>query len=395
MPPLEDDIFADIQASIAELNNEPAATTTTTGGNDRQDTTASAPGGNDRQSAPTTTTTTGTRTRDESGRFAPADRNDRQAATTTATGSDDRQAATATGSDDRQDTTATTGAEASAPSAPPPGWSVKSKAEWEKLPQHIRDDVAKRELEVNNGFAVLREYKDLKPYADMAKNANTTLSKALENYVGIDNLLKSNPEAGFTRICHNLGMSQAQAGQFFAGLAQRFGGVAPAQNGQTDPLADVLNPFLQPLQRELTNLREQLSLREQANQTASQRALERAIETFSTDPANRYFPELAETISRLFETGLVQQTGDHLRDLRTAYDTAANMVPEVREALFNQRLEEQRNSEQAVIERAKAASRSVGGIRTPGVVASPQGVPSGKDDIFADVRAAYQGVMSS
>lgn len=63
---------------------------------------------------------------------------------------------------------------------PPPGWSVKSKAEWDSLPPHIRADVIKREQEVNNGFAKLGEYKAIDRYMDMAKRSGTTLDVALK-----------------------------------------------------------------------------------------------------------------------------------------------------------------------------------------------------------------------
>src|SRR5262245_51974760 len=55
---------------------------------------------------------------------------------------------------------------AQARTAPPPGWSIKSKSHWDKLPQEVRDDIAKREVEVSNGF---KEYQGLRPFSERAR----------------------------------------------------------------------------------------------------------------------------------------------------------------------------------------------------------------------------------
>jgi hypothetical protein len=46
---------------------------------------------------------------------------------------------------------------------PPPGWSPASKAAFDALPEAVKADVAKREEEVNKGFAKLGDYKGLEP----------------------------------------------------------------------------------------------------------------------------------------------------------------------------------------------------------------------------------------
>lgn len=289
--------------------------------------------------------------------------------------------------------------------APPPSWTVKSKADWDRLPEHVRADIAKRESEVSQGFSALKDYRDLKPYAEMATKHGTTISAALKNYTGIETMLKNDLGQGIAQILQNFGLNQTQAVQFFSEMTRKYGGAqgnsypntsavgSSPQNG--DPLYNILNPFIEPLKQEVTSLRQKLSSREEADRNASQQSLAKAIETFSGRPENRYFSDLEETITRLFETGMVPLSGNHEGDLQTAYNLAAQMNSDVREALIDQRLREQkdgeRKKEQEAASKAKQASRSLTGSRVPGtVVNTGTKASNGHDDVEADVRAAYR-----
>lgn len=285
--------------------------------------------------------------------------------------------------------------------APPTSWTVKSKADWDRLPEHVRADIAKREAEVSQGFSTLKGYQELKPYAELAAKHGTTISAALKNYTGIETMLRNDLGQGVAQILENFGLTQAQAAQFFTTMAQKYGGGQAggqrSANGlqPNDPLSAILNPFIDPLKQEVTSLRQKLSSREEADRNASQQSLAKAIETFSGRPENRYFSDLEETITRLFESGMVKLSGNHEGDLQTAYDLAAQMNPDVREALIDRRLREQkdaeRRKEQEAASKAKQASRSLTGSRVPGTVANTGARASnGHDDVEADVRAAYR-----
>lgn len=285
-------------------------------------------------------------------------------------------------------------------SGPPTSWSVKSKSAWDDLPAEVKADIAKREGEVAQGFAALRDYKDLKPYAEMAKQAGVPLATSMKYYVDMEALLKKDVGAGLATIAQNCGLDQTKAAEVFTALAQKFGGkpsVTPTPAiDPKDPLAAILAPILAPLQAELAALKGQQTSRESADRNVAVQSLAKAIETFENDPANRYYTDLSDTMEKLFATGMVPLTGDHAKDLKTAYDTAANMVTEVREALIEQRLKAQTTTktqkEKEVAARAKAASKSVTGSRAPGsvtTVSRPNGA-RGFDDIEDDVRAAYR-----
>jgi hypothetical protein len=393
----DDAIFEDVRAAYAEASGRAPATDDTPAPVARDTVTETSATGKDG----TDETKQGARAlppRGERGKFAKRDADGKEKPET----AKDDKPGTETAGDDTADTEGEDNPQAAKTAGgPPPSWTVKSKAAWDQLPDAVKADIAKRETEVAQGLSALRDYKDLKPYAEMAAKHNTTISAALKHYTGLENVLRKDLGAGLAQIVQNYGMNQQQAAQFFGTLAQRFGGgqtsVQPTPSGQpqpADPLQNLLKPFLDPLQNEVKTLREKLSSREVADRNASEQSLTKAISSFSVRPENRYFADLEETITRLFETGMVPLTGNHEGDLRTAYDTAAQMVPEVREALIDQRLREQveaeRKKEQEAANRARNASRSITGSRVPGTVVRPAVEANGHDDIEADVRAAYR-----
>jgi hypothetical protein len=300
-----------------------------------------------------------------------------------------------------------------APSGPPPGWSVASKAAWDALPEHIRADVIKREGEVQQGLAALRDYKDLKPYAEMATRSGTTLSAALQKYTTMENLARRDPAQGMMAIAHNMGLSQAQAAQLFAHLAGVLG-VRPTNgspsNGSRapstsdadqndDPLMEVIGPALQrvlgPMAQKLGTLETHLT-RQQTSQIEADRAV---LDRLASDPKYRYYPELEEPIKSLLRAGLVPDTGNLESDFAAAYEMAAYQHPQVREALISERLktkaDEAKSKEKEAAARARAASRSITGSATDGTDVPSRGRRKGHSydaDLEADVRAAFESV---
>jgi hypothetical protein len=297
---------------------------------------------------------------------------------------------------------------AEAEGAPPPGWSIKSKSEWEQLPSHIRADIIKREQEVNNGFAKLRDYKGIDQYAEMAKNSGTTLEAALKNYVGFENLLNQDPMRGLLAIAQNAGISRQQ-------LQQMFGGAAPAsqphQNGQTNGAApagqdeyddpyvrDAVNRALQsalnPLTQKLSTLESTFQSRQEADQERQISQAQKVIDELKSSVEYRYFSDVEETINRLFTTGVIERTGDFRTDLAKAYEQACYLHPEVREALINDRLrktnEESKTQadrlaeeKRAKSEAAKRASVSVRGAPSGQVSAPVNSKGTVRDDLLA------------
>jgi hypothetical protein len=386
-----DDVDDDVRKAIAELSGDaPPADKIVS---DDPGTTSSAAGNG------TDTRTAAEIARDASGRFAKRDATKADTPPTTDT---------TTPAGTHKDASAVPSAADAPPvGGPPASWSVKAKAAWDQLPADVKADIAKREGEVAQGLKALTDYKDLKPFADLATQHNTTIAKALDRYVRIDQLCNRDLPAGLAMIAQNSGLNQQQAAELFAGLAQKFGGTVPAKqpgtttpNGAAAPTADnplheLLQPLLQPLVQKIGTLEGSLTQRQQDEQRSAMQRQSQAIQEFANDPANRYFPELEEMMTRFLESGIVPRTGNAIADLRAAYDMAARAHPEVSQALIEQRLtaeaEAKRKREQEAADKARNASRSMSGSRVPGTVTrdTPQG-GGDSDDVEADVRAAIR-----
>lgn len=282
------------------------------------------------------------------------------------------------------------------PDKAPPSFSVKSKAAWQALPAEVRADIVKRETEIQSGLGALKDYKDLKPWAELAASKGTTLTAALKSYTGIEQLLKRDPAAGIARIAENCGLNQTQAAQLFATLAQKFGhGQQPAED---DPVHQAVSPFLKPLMDKIAGLEAEAKSRADAVSHERHTALDTALKTMEADPDFPFVNDLMEDMTFLLESGRVQKTGNASKDLRAAYDTAAHLNPQVREALIEKRLatekENARRVEQEAAAKAKAASRSVTASHLPGTVHTRGNDNGGADDVEADVQAAYRAISN-
>lgn len=317
----------------------------------------------------------------------------------------DAKPAAAEGDKAAADAPETKSAAAATDGAPPPGWSVKSKAEWDRLPPHVRADIVKREQEIAAGF---KQYEGLGRFAERARSSGQTLAEALHAYTAIEDLLRRDLGAGFLHIATNAGLTQYQAGQLFADLAQRLGyqlsapghqtasgGSATDQNVAADPnlLQQVIGPVMQPLMQRINSLEQSLRAQLEADHRQRERAAGEAIEQFRRDPANRYYDNVEADIARLLESGAVPRTGNPLQDLAKAYELACWQHPEIREQLINERMakaEQQRKQDDSV-DRAKRAAKSVNSTAAHGI-SKPAGAADGKDPLAAAIEQAMDTV---
>ena len=92
----------------------------------------------------------------------------------------------------------------------PGGFDDAAKKEWDATPESVRGAVHRRTKELESGIdkyrAVVQEYEPVRQYAEMAKASGTTLDAALKNYVGAEQLLRTNPIVGLESIVANLGL---------------------------------------------------------------------------------------------------------------------------------------------------------------------------------------------
>lgn len=294
--------------------------------------------------------------------------------------------------------------------APPTSWGVKAKTAWANLPVEVRTEIGKREREMGEGLSALRDYKDLKPYADTLRQMGGSVKQAMDHYTGVDRLLNRDLAGGLGIVAESYNKDRAAIGRMFADLAQRYGAsVTPnpqpangqqAQSGSDDPVAAALAPFLQPLLQEINDLKSQTTGRVEADRNAQVQSLASAIQSFAADPKNVYFANVEGDIANLFARGMVPNSGNPAKDLQTAYDMAIRLNPDISAALIEKqasdRLAAERQKEREKAGKARQASRSVGGSKMPGTIYSKEGAArsNSHDDVEADVLAAYRAHAS-
>jgi hypothetical protein len=224
--------------------------------------------------------------------------------------------------------------------APPPGWSPAAKFHFEKLPQEVREAIAKREQEMDQGAAKFASYKGLEEYDTLARNSGTTLHEAMGRYVHTERELARDPVNTIVWLAEQYGAMD--------GLAQFFGGQG---QGQQNPEAQALHPVLQKLQ----TIEEELNSYKQQSEHQKLSAINSQLAAFAADPKHKYFANVEEDMAILMESGKA-------KDLEDAYQKACRMNDDIYPLLTK----EQEERKQAELQRAASDARRAAGSLSNG-----------------------------
>lgn len=140
----------------------------------------------------------------------------------------------------------------------PGGFDDAAKKEWDATPESVRGAVHRRTKELESGIekyrGIVAEYEPVRQYAEMAKASGTTLDAALKNYVGAEQLLRTNPIVGLENIVANLGLK--------------------GQNGAPITFRQIAQAYLQrtPEQAQNASLQAQLQMLQRQQQEQAQAA---------------------------------------------------------------------------------------------------------------------------
>lgn len=248
--------------------------------------------------------------------------------------------------------------------APPPGWAPAAKAAYASLPPEVQEAVARREQEINNGFAKLREYKGLDEYAAMARESGTTLKDALDRYRAAEDSLERDFVGGIAQLCQMYQVHPMQLAQTFI---QAYGGQAPQGRPgipQGDPQAGLLA-------RELADIKGTVRTLISERERAEQEAINQSLEAFAAE--NMYFEDVRQDMALLIREGRADS-------LEQAYNMACRMHPEIGDLLIKQQAAPQ--NARARVDQARRASSGL----KPG---APVGKPSGSSQ-SNDLRSAIE-----
>lgn len=241
---------------------------------------------------------------------------------------------------------------------PPPGWSPKSKVDFDALPDHVKADIAKREQEVNQGFAKLAEYKPIERFAEQAKRSGTTLEQALHNYTSMEGALRSDRVAGLVALANNIGVHPVQ---WAREVLSRYGD-APTQGaaGNGPTANQTAAGDLSPVMAKISQLETYIGQQEQQRQSLERQRIESEIQAFSSNPEHRFFDNVRPQMAQLMSAGVA-------KDLKDAYERACWADPEIRPLLIKQQPGNAPGIDRAAIAtQAKAAAKATIGAPSAG-----------------------------
>lgn len=262
---------------------------------------------------------------------------------------------------------------------PPPGWSVASKAAFDELPESVRADIAKREREIDQGFAKLKEYKPLERFVETAKQHGMEPAEFFESYRRAEEYLQRDPQNAILWLCQNYGVDPSQIG-------------GQKANEQTAD-AQQADPAMQPLLQEINSLKQQLARVNTLEQTVygeKQAQATSKVEAFFSDPKNKFAENVAPQM-----LGLIQQANASGQpvDLNQIYETACYMNPEVRDALIKERLNADAKAKAAKAKQAADQARQAGASITGGPTATQAGAEPDSENLRALLEQNYAAMQ--
>lgn len=197
----------------------------------------------------------------------------------------------------------------------------RAKEKWGTVDADVRGEVHRTIANLEKGIEQGREDRqfrsEIRHFEDMAKEAGTTVKAALENYVGIDKLLRENPVAGIERILKSIDITPQQYAQHVIGQAQQ----------QRDNPALAQTNQLQSQIQQLQSQIQQLTQGTQQDREAARLAeVERTIIAPFIAEHPRY-KELEGDIAFFLNSGKIPSNLSEQDRLETAYDMAERINP--------------------------------------------------------------------
>jgi hypothetical protein len=192
----------------------------------------------------------------------------------------------------------------------PKRFSDDAKAAWQTAPEPVRAEIHRAVKELETGLSQYREVVEpLKPYLDLAKQNNTTINKALDQYMGLERALKS-----------------SDINQKLSGIEEvfRHAGISPRDyaahilNQTPDQVQSQQDGIIRELRQQLSQLQQQVGSVVQSTQQQREQSTLAEINKFAE--ANPRFEELADDIAFFMKAG-------RAADLSEAYQLAERLNP--------------------------------------------------------------------
>lgn len=262
----------------------------------------------------------------------------------------------------------------------PQSWSKEAKSEWAKVPESIRAEVAKREMDIHQmvtrhdgELRLGREIKDIvTPYMPLIQAAGSTPANTIN---------------GLLNTAYQLQTGTADARKNIIRQIAKDYGVDLADIGAEQEYTD---PTIAQLQREIESLKQAanpVALKSQLQEEMESAKINAEVQAFASDPANVHYQAVKGIMASLLGNG-------QAANLKEAYDMACYASPQIRSTLEAKARAEQEAKRKAELAKKKHASASITG--SPAISNSSAKKPqsTGYTDPTDDLRAAFAELES-
>lgn len=251
----------------------------------------------------------------------------------------------------------------------PESWRPTTREHWGKLPPEVKQEVMKRETEMNQFVqktAAQRKIADqfvgvMQPFMGMIQAEGGNPVQTVQNLLNTAAFLRTGPVGQKAQMVAKMIKDYGIDIQMLdAALA---GEVVPAT--EEDRLGRIIEQRLAPVNDFIKNIQGMRSQREQRVDGE----IDTEISTFANDPANEFFKEVYEDMADMIE--IAAKRGGSM-NMKTAYDRACRDNPEIQKILEG---------------RATAKKAASGSLPLRG--AGSTGKPAEGDDLRSDILRAF------
>lgn len=211
---------------------------------------------------------------------------------------------------------------------PPARFLPDAKEHWRNTPRSVQRDIdatlREHEAEVTRYRQAGEKYESVRHFDELAEKSGTTLQAALQNYVSMEQTLRSDPATGFRTLLTNMGIQPQQAVAHILGAF----GVSPQQLAQhiaNDP-GSYVSRAPQPQQQQAPQPDPEVAqLKQQLAALQEQQVVSSVISPFRE--AHPRFDELIPYIEHFLQSDIVSHSLSAPERLEAAYAMAERLAP--------------------------------------------------------------------
>ncbi len=272
-----------------------------------------------------------------------------------------------------------------AASAAPSSWPDAAKAEWNAIPPVVRQQVHKREMEVDRAMRSSAERvkrfeaieKVIEPHRDFFTMHYGSVEKGINDLMALNDIAVKDPRKFVALFCSMRGINPAEIQQ---GQQAQAYGQQPQGHAYADPNVAALLNRVQSLESSIKTQNE--AEQQRVNQMARQ-----TYEEFAANPENKYLEDVSQDMADLLEKGLAASYQD-------AYDKACHIRPDIREKIWSDKQEQAEKARREAAEKqAKDARRAAthADVTRPNAGATPSQPKSWEDTLKANHERILRG----